>query len=143
MASVPRSRSYPTRTRTPYPTGRLIGLGALVVTTATIGALMVPATHSGWRLGVVAAAAGVFAALALDGAAVAVTGGLAWLLVTGLLVARSGELARHGPADVHRSLTIIAATAIGLTLGHAIRMWLAPRRHRLFDGEWHTVDRGA
>jgi hypothetical protein len=138
MSSGSRAHPRPVATSPARPTSLLIGTGALTVMLATLGVASIPAS-SALRFGVVAVAVGGFAALALDGAAVAWTGALAWLLVNGFLVDRFGELSWHGRADLYRALVLVAAAAVGLAAGHVVRLCWLWRRHQRFDAEWRTL----
>jgi hypothetical protein len=133
-----RARPLSARVGAVRPTG-LIGIGAVVVTVATMGAATIPATHDGWRFGVVTVVLGVFAALVPDRLAVAWAGALAWLLVNGFLVDRFGELSWHGRGDLYRALMLVAAAAVGLVSGQAVRLWSAWRWQRLIDDEWRAI----
>jgi hypothetical protein len=122
----------------PYPTGLLIGIGAVTVVVSTMVAAAIPPAATGWRLGVVALTVGGFAALVPDGWAVASTGGLAWLLANGFLVDRFGELSWHGWSDLYRSLTFVSVATAGLAIGQGARLWSAWRRRLRFDDEWRS-----
>jgi hypothetical protein len=139
MSSGTRARPRPALAISPYPTGLLIGIGAVAAVVSTMVASTIPPTAAGWRLGAVVVTVGAFAALFPDRWAVAWTGGLAWLLVNGFLVDRFGELSWHGRSDAYRSLAFASAGAAGLAIGHGMRSWSAWRRQRRFDDEWQAL----
>jgi hypothetical protein len=130
------SNSRPSATG--YPTGILIGLGALTV---VAGGLIASTAPGAWRFGIVVAAVAVFAALALDLVAVPVTVVLAWLVVNGFLVDRFGELSWHGRPDIYRAGMLVVAGALGQGVGRARRLMWDRRQRRSFTAEWHLLVR--
>jgi hypothetical protein len=106
-----------------------------MVVAAALVAAPIPSTHSGWRFAVVAVAVGLFAALTLDGLALAGVAVLGWLVVNGFLVDRLGELSWHGSSDLYRMLLLVVAGAFGLAVGEIFRrlvvlraVWMAEPR---------------
>jgi hypothetical protein len=121
-----------------YPTGILIGIGALTVVG---GGLVAAAAPGAWRLGIIAAAVAAFAALALDLVAVPVTVVLAWLVVNGFLVDRFGELSWHGRPDIYRAGMLVVAGGLGQAVGRARRVMWNRRQRRSFEAEWRLLVR--
>ena len=111
------------------PTGVDVGIGAVVIVAGALVAAAVPAAHRGWRLGLVAAAVAVAAAVTADHLAMAAVVPLGWLVADGFLENRSGELTWHGSADMYLILLLVMAAAIGLAAGEA-RGLIAARRDR-------------
>lgn len=107
--------------RRDVPVGVDIAAGAVVIVFAAVGAAAVPAGDPWWRLAVMAAAVGTFAALTADRLAAVAVLVLGWLVMNGFLVDKYGLLEWHGPVDLARLLILAGAAALGLALG---------RRHR-------------
>jgi hypothetical protein len=103
--------------RRDLPVGVDIAGGAAVIVFAAIGAAAVPPADPGWRLAVMAAAVGGFAALSGDRLASAAVVLLAWLVVNGFLVDRYGQLEWHGSADLARVLVLAGSAVLGLLVG--------------------------
>jgi hypothetical protein len=101
------------------PVGVNIAYGAVVVVFAALGAAAIPSGDTGWRLIVVAAAVGLFAALTVDWRAAVFIAGLAWLVVDGFLVDQYGQLSWHGPADLVRLVVLVATAGLGVVLGRS------------------------
>ncbi|MEV0616802.1 hypothetical protein AB0I81_26025 [Nonomuraea sp. NPDC050404] len=98
----------------PRPTELLIGIGFFVVVAAcAVTALLVPDTMPELRFAVMGLAGCLYAALAADLWAAAVTGALAWLLATGFLIHPPGELTLTGGPDVVRLLAIMGLSLAG------------------------------
>jgi hypothetical protein len=107
------------------PVGLQVGVGAAGVLAATIVGAMLPAPAAWWRAAVVAAAVFAFAALRTSAWAVASSAMLGYLLVTGFLINRFGELSWHGWSDASRLLLFGGAAGAG---------WLT----QLHDGGFHS-----
>lgn len=119
--------------RTPVGIAVAAGAGAVVLAAVVAGAL--PVGDGPARLLVVAFAVAAVAAVTTDPVAAAVTAVLAWLVVDGFLVDRSGVLAWHGTADLYRTGVLAGAGVAGLAVG-AARRWLVHRRdHRAWLAE--------
>ncbi|MFC5827852.1 hypothetical protein [Nonomuraea insulae] len=99
----------------PRPTEILIGMGFFVAVAAcAITALLIPATQFETRFAVMGLAGCLYAVVAADLRAAAVTGLSAWALATGFLIPPAGELVVTGGSDVIR---LIAITGISLAGG--------------------------
>jgi len=114
----------------------MVGTGALVV---VVAGLIAAAAPDAWRLGIVAVAVAVFAAVADDLIAVPVTVVLAWLVVNGFLVDRFGVLSWHGRPDIYRAAMIVVAGALGQVVGRVRRARLERRQRHSFAAEWHLL----
>ena len=96
-----------------------------------VAAALISPAHADRRFAVVAAAVGAFAPVARDGRAAAAVATLAWLIVSGFLVNRMGELPRHGRSDLVRLVVLALIGAIGPAVGtglDGLRAWRARRR---------------
>ena len=102
------------------PTGIAVGLGSVAMIVAGVIAAMVPAIYPGWRLGVLAVAVLVFAAVSLDHRALAVVAVVGALIFNGFLEDRLGQLAWHAD-DLWRLLLLVMVGAFGLALGEGVR----------------------
>ncbi|NJC70012.1 hypothetical protein HC031_09860 [Planosporangium thailandense] len=120
-------RSRPS-TKETTPTGVAVAAGSAVVVVAAFVTVAVPPSAGVWRIGVVAVALAVFAALTGNVVAVAAVGVLAFGVFDGFLVNQLGELSWHGADDAWRIATL-AAAAVGLLAGSAYR---AVRHARLW-----------
>lgn len=101
--------------RTPFGINLAMGAVALVGGTAAAAALF-PVADLSARLVVVAAAVAAYAALVGDTRASLAVAGLGYLLFTGFLANRYGELTWHGTTSLgHLGVFALAA---GLGLGH-------------------------
>jgi len=101
-----------------------------VVVSAFVSAA-VPAPDGDVRLGVVALALGMFAALTVNAAAVAGVAVLASLVFDGFLVNQFGVLAWHGAADGRRLGVLGVAALLGFVVG---ALWRRLRTWRLWYG---------
>jgi hypothetical protein len=118
------------------PLGVNVAAGALVVVVAAFVSAAVPPSAAAVRLGLFAAALGVFAALTVDPLAVVIVGVLGFGVFDGFLVNQLGELTWHGRSDVSRVLVLAAAGVSGVAMGQAYR---AVRRARLWRGRQRLV----
>jgi hypothetical protein len=100
------------------PVGLTIAGGSVAIVGAALVAALVPPADSAWRLGVMVAVIGVFAARSRQWQAMAALVPLAWLVVNGFLIDRYGVLAWHGAADAYRLLLLTLAAAAGLAIGY-------------------------
>ncbi|MGW3350209.1 hypothetical protein ACWDA3_43495 [Nonomuraea rubra] len=96
------------------PTELLIGVGFFVAVAAcAVTALLVPDTQVEVRFAAMGVAACLYAVVAADLWAAAVTGVLAWTLATGFLTHPVGELNVTGGSDGIRLLGIIGISLAG------------------------------
>ncbi|UBU11381.1 hypothetical protein [Nonomuraea gerenzanensis] len=96
------------------PTELLIGVGFFVTVAAcAITALLVPDTQVEARFAVMGLAACLYAVVAADLWAAAVTGVLAWTLATGFLIHPPGELVVSGGSDLIRLIAIMGISLAG------------------------------
>jgi hypothetical protein len=101
----------------PAPFGVLVAGGTLVALAATIvAAAVLPPAATDARVAVVALAVGVVAARTANVAASLATGSVAFLLATGFLLNRYGELSWHGEQTVVQLSLVAGAVAVGLGL---------------------------
>jgi hypothetical protein len=103
--------------RRDLPVGVDIAGGAAVIVFAAISAAAVPAADPWWRVAVMAAAVGGFAAFSGDRLASVAVVLLAWLVMNGFLVDRYGQLEWHGSADLARVLVLAGSAVLGLVVG--------------------------
>ncbi|MCF6471847.1 hypothetical protein FAF44_26150 [Nonomuraea sp. MG754425] len=98
----------------PRPTGILIGIGFFVVVAAcAVTALVVPEDAVEVRFAVMGLTGCLYAVVAADLRAAAVTGVLAWTLATGFLIHPAGELSVTGASDAIRLLAIMGISLAG------------------------------
>ncbi|AQZ69566.1 unnamed protein product [[Actinomadura] parvosata subsp. kistnae] len=96
------------------PTELLIGIGFFVAVAACAAtALLVPDTLVEVRFAVMGLAACLYAVVAADLWAAAVTGILAWTLATGFLTHPVGELSVTGGSDAIRLFAIMGLSVAG------------------------------
>lgn len=132
-------RSRPATWDDRTPVGIDLGLGAAAVVVAACIAAAIPTVDLGWRFGVVAFAVGVFAAVTADPMAVAGAALIAWLVVDGFLIDRSGQLAWHGSADLLRIMVLALVSALGIAVGQAGRQFRATQSRRQVQSEWRAL----
>jgi MFS family permease len=121
------------------PFGINLGIGTVLVVGAVLVAALIPPVDAGWRLGVVAGAVGLFAALTVDQLALLSVALIAWSLVDGFLVNRLGELSWHGSSDIWRLTLLMATGTVGLLVGEAHRHVGAARSRWRFDADLHIL----
>jgi hypothetical protein len=98
------------------PAGIELGLGSGVAVASVVVAAMLPASAGDWRLAPVAAALLWLGTWMLRRTIIAVAV-IAYLLVDGFLVNRSGVLTWDGLPDTYRVLMLTGTAAIGLLVG--------------------------
>jgi hypothetical protein len=94
--------------------GLHLGAGAVLTAAAVTLACLLPPSAGDWRVGVVAATTGLFAAATGDVLVLLGVTVIAGLLVDGFLVDQLGVLAWHGPADLIRLALLVGAGTAGL-----------------------------
>lgn len=103
------------------PLGIAVGIGAAVMVVAEqVAAVVFPPADVWARLVVVSIAAGGYAAIVADVRASLVTAGLGYLMFTGFLVNRYGELTWDGTTSVWRVIVLAAAVGIGAGAGRIL-----------------------
>ena len=122
-----RSRKTPAQIGTPLGINTAVGAVVVLVCCAAPPHLDTPGITA--RLAVLALGVGAFAASVGDPVAVAVTAGVAFLLLDGFVVDHAGELAWHGDADLVRLEVLVSAALAGLT-ARALREYGRRRRTR-------------
>jgi hypothetical protein len=101
--------------RTPF--GVAVGIGAAaMIAAAEVAAVLFPPSDGWARLAVVSIAAGGYAVIAADARASVVTAGLGYLLFTGFLMNRYGELTWGGTTSLRQLIVFAAAIGIGAGL---------------------------
>jgi hypothetical protein len=113
------------------PAGIALGVGSGVTVVSVIVAALVPSSAGDWRLAPVAAAL-FWLGTWMPRRTIIAVAVIAYLLVDGFLVNRSGVLTWDGLPDIYRVLMLTGAAAIGL-LGGVFRparrrspMWFVP-----------------
>lgn len=103
------------------PTGIAVAAGSAAVVASALVAAALPGRAGTARGGLVVATLMIFAAVAIDPAAIAAAGLLDFLIFEGFLVNRLGYLSWHGTVDAWRLAAFAAAAGAGLVAGVAYR----------------------
>src|SRR2546429_1681476 len=103
------------------PVGINVGIGSVMIVAAALVGAPSPGADQPARLGVVAGAVGLFAAISVDQLALAGVVVLGWLVTNGFLENHRGELSWHSSSDPYLITLLVIAGAVGLATGEAYR----------------------